>query len=77
MSGLIKNPTQSEKILAELIKADGQWVNGRRFCHVMMISQYHARIKELQGQDHKIEASTFKDEYGFKSYRIVPVGRLF
>ena len=62
--------TQEEKVLDRLMGARGEWVNGRVFLHEMYISQYHARIFGLQRKGHRIEASDFTDEHGFKSYRI-------
>lgn len=66
------NPTQCERVLKVLEDAEGGWVNGRHFLHTMMLSQYHARIHELQKKGYQIEASEFKDEYGFVSYRLIP-----
>jgi hypothetical protein len=69
--------TQNECILKVLEDARGGWVNGRYFLQEMFLSQYHARISELRKKpDHygywgKIETSSFKDEYGFVSYRLV------
>ena len=37
----------------------------------MMVSQAHTRIFELQKRGYRIEASDFKDEFGFKSYRLI------
>lgn len=87
-----KKPTQCDKVLNMLKNAraawddishpqnpmfrDG-WVNGRYFLQTMMISQYHARIFQLQEEGHDIEASDFTDEFGFKSYRIKPKNSLF
>jgi len=68
--GYIKKPTQEQRILEVLQNANGEWVNGRYFNTTMMISQYHSRISGLQEGGHNIEPSPFKDEYGFKSYRI-------
>jgi hypothetical protein len=65
------NPTQAQRILEVLRKKDGEWVNGRYFIQTMMISQAHARIWELQKKDHVIEASKFKDAFGFISYRLI------
>lgn len=62
--------SQEERIKDELEKAAGGWINGRFFLHTMMISQYHRAIHNLQKAGHKIEASDFKDDYGFKSYRL-------
>lgn len=64
-------PTQCEKVLRALENADGEWVSGRYFLQTLMLSQFHARIYELQSQGHNIEASKNTDQYGFKSYRIV------
>jgi hypothetical protein len=60
--------TQSARIL-EVLK-DHEWHNGQYFLRTMMISQFHARIFELQKQSHDIEVSDFKDQYGFRSYRL-------
>lgn len=65
------NPTQADRILAVLQEHIGEWTNGRYFIQTMMISQAHTRIFELQRKGYKVEASDFKDEYGFKSYRLV------
>ena len=65
-----EKPTQEEKILKVLEEANGGWVSGQKFLHEMYLSQYHARIWGLQQKGHKIEASSFVDEHGFKSYRI-------
>lgn len=81
MSGLIKKPTQTEKVLEALRYAkennDG-WVNGRYFLQTLLLSQYHARIFELERQGYVIERGS-KDEYGFYSYRLAsePVRDLF
>lgn len=77
MSNLIKKPTQCQRVLEVLQKADGGWVNGQKFLREMMLSQYHARIKELQEDGYEIEGSPFTDEFGFKSYRLLPKTTLF
>lgn len=69
--GLIAEPTQCEKVLKVLWDANGDWVNGRYFLRELYLSQYHARIYELQERGYKIEASDFTDEHGFKSYRLL------
>ena len=69
--------TQEERVLEELKRADGGWVNGRFFLRDMMLSQYHRAIFNLQkkrdryGYEGVIEASGFTDGFGFKSYRLV------
>jgi len=63
--------TQQEKVLKALEDAKGAWVSGRYFLRELYLSQYHARIFELQDKGHKIEASEFTDEHGFKSYRLI------
>lgn len=74
---MLKKPTQCQKILQALQDANGQWVNGRYFLHTLYLSQFHTRIFELQEQGNRIEASIDKDEYGFKSYRLLPKDKLF
>lgn len=63
--------TQSEKILMVLQAAKGEWVSGRHFLHNMYLSQYHARIFDLERKGYKIQHSDFTDEYGFRSYRLI------
>lgn len=63
--------TQAEKVLQKLKEANGEWVNGRYFLHTMFLSQYHARIFDLQKKGYEIESSDFTDEHGFKSYRLI------
>lgn len=70
MEKLKSKPTQSGRLLEALTNAEGEWVNGRFFLQTMLLSQYHARIFELQERGYDIEASDFTDEYGFKSYRL-------
>lgn len=77
MSNLIKNPTQCDKVLKVLLDRRGQWISGRYFLQNMLLSQYHARVWELQKKGYKIEASDVTDEYGFKSYRIPALETLF
>lgn len=71
--------TQAELVLEVLKRANGQWVNGQYFLRTMMLSQYHARISELKSNkggrfkySGVIQGSSFRDEYGFMSYRLVP-----
>lgn len=71
-----KKLTQGQRILNEMEKRHGEWINGRYFIQTMMISQAHARILELERKGHKIEHSDFKDSYGFVSYRL-PATTLF
>lgn len=53
-----------------MIDAKGGWVNSRYFLHTLYFSQFHVSIHELEKDGVKIEHSTFKDEFGFMSYRI-------
>ena len=61
---------QAEKVLKALQDANGEWVSGTYFLRNLYLSQYHARIFELQQKGYKIEPSNFTDEHGFKSYRL-------
>jgi hypothetical protein len=64
--------SQEERVLDVLLNAQGDWVNGQYFLRQMFLSQYHRAIFNLQNRNHwPIEASTFTDEFKFKSYRIV------
>lgn len=69
--------TQARKILDMLLAANGAWVSKQRFIRELYLTQSGARIFELEqpveqgGFGWPIEHSTFKDEHGFKSYRIV------
>lgn len=72
---LIAKPTQCSKVLKAL--EGGQWVSGRYFLQTLLLSQYHARIFELQEKGYRIEASENKDEFGFKSYKLLPNDKLF
>ena len=60
--------TQQEKILRALQNAKGGWISGQYFLHELYLSQYHARIFELQKEEeYNIQASDFVDFAGFKS----------
>lgn len=73
----IEKPTQEQKVLKALEEARGKYVNGRYFLQTLYLSQYHARIWGLQRKGYRIEASDETDEYGFKSYRLLPKETLF
>jgi len=64
--------TQREKVLDALQAHIGEWISGQFFLRNLYLSQYHARIFELQREGYKIEASDFVDDFGFKSYRLLP-----
>ena len=73
-----ERPTQEKKVLEVLIARAPEWVNGNAvFLREMGLTQYHRAIWNLQHHKERyaykgtIEASTFTDDYGFKSYRIV------
>jgi hypothetical protein len=77
MATLLHKPTQEQRILEVLEKAEGDWVSGRVFLHDMYISQFHARIFSLQSKGHNIRPSKETDTFGFKSYRLIPKDTLF
>ena len=66
-----KEGTQKAKVLKALKDADGQWLPGTVFLRELYLSQYHARIFELQEDGWEIEASEFVDAYKFRSYRLI------
>lgn len=66
-----KEGTQPRKVLEALLRASGEWVGGRYFLHTLYLSQFHARIKDLEDKfGWTIQHSEFTDNFGFKSYRI-------
>lgn len=73
----VKSPSQEQRILEVLEKHSNEWVSGQHFVRTMMITQYHARIFSLQKKGYKIYPSDFTDEWGFKSYKLVPKDTLF
>lgn len=68
--------TQAQRIL-EVLEKTNDWVSGRYFLHDMMLSQYHARIWDLQQKGYNIVASQDVDNFGFKSYKLIPKNTLF
>lgn len=74
MSTLEPKPTQCEKILAVLEKAEGEWVSSSVFIRDMWISQTAARICELKAKGYNIEYSADfgipRDDLGYCKYRI-------
>ena len=77
----IPNKTQEGRVLEVLRNADGEWVNKQYFIRTMMLTQAGRAIFNLENdprwqkehEGYKIEHSEFRDEYGFKSYRIVSI----
>lgn len=75
----MSNETQEAKVLRALQEASGTWVNGQYFLRDLFLSQYHRAIWNLQNHKERysyegeIVASDFKDDHGFKSYRIKKV----
>lgn len=66
-----KAGTQAAKVLVALIDAKGEWVSGTYFLRQLFLSQFHARIWDLENRfGWKIEHSEEVDEHGFRSYRI-------
>lgn len=71
MNGYIEKPTQEERILEILKKADGGWVDGMLFLRLESpITQYHARIWGLQERGYEIEGRFIKGK-GWKEYRLI------
>lgn len=72
MEKLIKKPTQCEKVLKVLEDNAGKWVSGDYFLRELYLSQYHARIFELQRKGYNIVSSQEVNSNGFKSYKLIP-----
>lgn len=65
--------TQMGRVLKVLLDANGDWINYQYFVRTMFLTQAHAVIWGLENKHcWKIEHSSFTDDFGFKSYRILP-----
>jgi hypothetical protein len=74
---LIKKQSQCERVLEILQNSNGKWTDGMTFLRLdHPITQYHARIFELQEQGYNIE-SRFIEGKNWKEYKIIPRGTLF
>ena len=67
----MKLPSQRQRILNELIEANGDWVSTNYFKTVMHLYECNARLSELKNRGNNIETSKFTDDYGFRSHRLV------
>lgn len=76
-TGYIKKPTQEERVLDILERAQGGWVDGMTFLRLNPpITQFHARIWGLQERGYNIEGR-FVEGKNWKEYRLVPKDTLF
>ena len=67
--------TQKERVLQILRDANGGYVDGIKvFLHQEYISQFHARIKELQGEGYDIKGQRVAGE-NWKEYRLLEQGQ--
>lgn len=62
--------TQCEKCLNVLENNRGKWIKSDYFLYTLHLSQFHARLLELEEKGYPIEHSTFKDDFGYVSYRL-------
>ena len=77
------NLSQEGRVLAKL--KEGGWVNKQYFFRTMMLTQAGRAIHNLENHPkwqkemmgYRIEHSDFKDDYGFKSYRLINKDTLF
>jgi len=71
-AGLQDRPSQCGRVLKILIDAGGNWVDGMTFLGLdKPITQFHARIFELENKyKYKIE-SRFVENRNWKEYRII------
>jgi hypothetical protein len=73
----IANPTQKKRVLEILEQANGRWVDGMSFLRLdSPITQYHARIFDLQEEGFQIEGR-FIEGRNWKEYRLLPKDTLF
>lgn len=74
---MIQDKTQKERILDALREAKGEWVSGMDFLKMVpAITQFHARIWELQKQGYEIEGRFINDN-NWKYYRLVSEPQTF
>ena len=72
MEKLIEKPTQCNRVLEILENADGKWIDGMTFLRLdHPITQFHARIFELEEQGYKID-SRFIEGKNWKEYKLIP-----
>ena len=77
----IPNETQEGRVLRVLKEANGKWVNKQYFVRNMMLTQAGRAIFNLENDERwkneykglQIEHSDFRDDFGFMSYRLVPI----
>lgn len=75
MEKLIEKPTQTKRVLNILER--GGWVDGMTFLRLdHPITQYHARIFELEEQGYVID-SRFIEGKNWKEYKLIPKETLF
>ena len=77
----IPNRSQEGRILDVLKEANGAWINKQYFIRHLFLTQAGRAIYNLENdpkwkkeyEGFRIEHSDFTDEFGFKSYRLVPI----
>lgn len=63
--------TQEWRVLQRLLKAEGGWINKQVFVREMFLTQAGRAIWNLENRyGWPVEHSGFKDDHGFKSYRL-------
>lgn len=72
---LLEKPTQAHKVLKMFQEHPNQWLNGQIFLRELYLSQYHARIFELQNKRDRYRyegeiVAGGKNEHGFKDYML-------
>jgi len=70
MEGHIKKPNQCERMLKVFRDAQGGWIDGMYFESEMRITQYHARMSELEKKGHKF-GNRFVPGKNWKEYRLI------
>lgn len=83
MNGNIPSESQEGRVLDVLREAKGDWINKQYFVRTMMLTQAGRAIYNLENEPkwkaeyegYKIEHSDFRDQWGFKSFRLVKLGQ--
>lgn len=72
-----KLSNQQQKVYDALDNNRGTWVKSDYFLYTLHLSQFHARMDEMELKGIKIITSDFTDEFGYKSYMLPVKETLF
>jgi hypothetical protein len=62
---------QKQRVLQKLKDAKGEWVSGMAFLKPPAITQFHARIFELQREGYEIKGEYIHPDHNWKYYKLI------